>query len=412
MATRSDQLAIQGGSPACPVPIKPAAWPPVDNDTADQLRELYLSGQWSFDSPTEQAFARAYAAHHDARHGVFMANGTVTLESALVALGVGPGDEVILPALTWMATAMAVHYVGATPVFVDVEPTTLCLDPAAAEAAITPRTSAVIAVHLYGGMADLEAVTALAKRHNLAVIEDCAHMQGGKWAGRGVGSWGDVGSFSFQQSKTLSSGEGGICLTNDDRLADRMFRVKHIGYASGERQGLASGPPAGLMCHNFRATAFQALILHNQLGQLEDRLVRYNRTRDIIEAELTDAPGFRVQSRGRKATLQGYYNLILLADEGPLADVPRSLLLEALAAEGLRLGGTYGPVYRHALYNMSAQTYRVAEGRCPVAEETACNRVFGMSHPWLDVDAESARTIGRVFAKVAAHAEDLLSATV
>ncbi|MFA9478774.1 DegT/DnrJ/EryC1/StrS family aminotransferase [Phycisphaerales bacterium AB-hyl4] len=413
MSSNFETLAMLGGSPVSPAPLVPPNWPPVDETTADRLRDLYLSRQWSFHSPAERAFADAYAAHHDASHGIFMANGTVTLESALAAMKVGPGDEVIVPALTWMATAMAVHYVGATPVFVDVEPTTLCLDPAAAEAAVTPRTSAIIAVHLYGGMTDLEAIARVAKRHGLALIEDCAHMQGGKWAGRGVGSWGDVGSFSFQQSKTLSSGEGGICLTNDDRLAERIFRIKHIGYAADEQQGVPGvGPGVGLVCHNYRATAFQAVILHEQLHGIDNRLKRYNATRDIIEAELSNVPGFRVQSRGRQATLQGYYNLLMLADQEPLLDVPRPILLEALAAEGLRVGGTYGPVYRHALYNLPINAYRVAEGRCPVSEETAVDRVFGLSHPWLDVDAETARTIGRIFAKVALNAELLASHAV
>jgi L-glutamine:2-deoxy-scyllo-inosose/3-amino-2,3-dideoxy-scyllo-inosose aminotransferase len=284
------------------------------------------------------------------------------------------------------------------------------MDPAAAEAAVTPRTSAIIPVHLYGSMADIEAISSLSNRHHLAMIEDCAHMHGGQWAGRGAGSWGDVGSFSFQQGKTVASGEGGICLTSDDQLAERIFRYKHIGYAADQRQGQAdSGPPAGLMCHNYRATAFQAVILHDQLNTLEERLIRYNKTRDLIEAELADFPGFRIQARGRRATLQGYYGLLCIADEGPLAEVPRPVLCKAIEAEGISAGTTYGPVYHHQLYNMPSDTYRIAEGRCPIAEQLGTERAFSLAHQWLDVDAESARMIGRIFAKIASHATTLVS---
>ncbi len=240
------KLALLGGKPVS-TPINGIPWPPTSEKTGDKLKELYLSRKWSFNSPSEQEFEKAYAKYHGAKHGIFMVNGTVTLECALEALGIGEGDEVVVPALTWIATAMAVRYVGAKPVFVDIEPTTLCMDPKKFEKAINPRTKAVIPVHLYGSMADLDKIIKIAKRQRLAVVEDCAHMQGGVWNGRGVGSWGDVGSFSFQQSKTVSAGEAGICLTNDDRLADRLFRTKHIGYPNGAGQGGAKhGPPEGL----------------------------------------------------------------------------------------------------------------------------------------------------------------------
>ena len=254
-------LAINGGKPVCKECITAMAWPPLFEDTADKLKELYFSRQWSFNSQAEQDFAQDYADYHGAKYGIFMANGTVTLECALLALGIGPGDEVIVPALTWIATAMAVRYVGATPVFVDIDPDTLCLEHRKLETAITSSTKAVMPVHLYGAMADLDEIKGICDKHGLFLVEDCAHMQGGKWNERGVGSWGDIGSFSFQQSKTLSCGEGGICLTNDEKLAELIYRAKHIGYDTAGFQGSANdGPPLGLDCHNYRSTAFQALI--------------------------------------------------------------------------------------------------------------------------------------------------------
>ena len=410
MSELDEKLAILGGRPICQRPLEPPAWPPLSRATAARLKEVYLSGQWSFHSPAEQEFAQAFADYHGAKHGVFMANGTVTLQCALKACGVGKGDEVIVPAMTWMATAMVAHYVGATPVFVDVEPTTLCMDPAQVEAAVTDRTRAIIPVHLYGSTADLEAILHIADRHDLVVIEDCAHVHGGKWDGRGVGSWGKVGSFSFQQSKTMSSGEGGICITDDDELAARIFRAKHIGYMTGTAQGQASqGPPPGEICHNFRSTAFHAVILSDQLAELPDRIERYDRNAQRLQRRLADVSGVRIQSRGRLANPQSYYYLVFIFDEGPLASVPRQGIKEAMGAEGLYPGFTHGPVYQHPLFNLLPGDYRIFEGRCPVAETVGTERALVLPHQMLGMDEDVIDTIGRIVAKVAEHGGALLA---
>lgn len=401
------KLALFGGTPVSKK-ICPTAWPPVLENTANKIKELYLSREWSFNSQAEQDFQTSYADYHGAKHGVFMINGTVTLECALLAGGIGEGDEVIVPALTWIATAMAVRYVGATPVFVDIEPTTLCLDPKKAEAAITPKTKAIIPVHLYGSMADIDKFKAIADKHNLFFIEDCAHMQGGKWNGRGVGSWGDVGSFSFQQSKTLSSGEGGVCLTNDDDLAMRIYRSKHIGYAQNVAQGTASdGPPLGLPCHNYRGTAFAATILKDQLEGLSDLIERYNRTATIIKRKISDVPGVRIQTTGRLASPQGYYTLAFIFDGEEVKNVPLARIIEACAAEGLQLGGTYGPVYKHLLFNLKEDEYRIDGGACPVSEITGTERTAMLAHPYLGCNDEIAAVIGDIVAKVVNNYKEL-----
>lgn len=403
-----EKLALAGGAPITSEALNAPPWPPVSEAVAKQLGEIYLSRNWSFNGSHEQEFSRAFAAAHDARFGVFMANGTVTLQCALGAYGVGPGDEVIVPALTWPATAMAVIYLGAIPVFVDIEPSTLCLDPSAFEAAITPRTRAVIPVHLYGGMADIEAVLDIAGRHDLIVVEDCAHGQGGKWNGRGLGSWGQVGSFSFQQSKTLASGEGGICLTNDEAIADRLYRSKHIGYADGAKQGAsASGPPSDLMCYNFRGTEFQAAILQHQLLGMDELMETYNRNAARLEERFADVPGLRVQSRGRLSTRQSYYAFCVICDEDPLGDVPLPIILDALRAEGLTLGGTYGTVYNHMLFTVPANKYRIVEGGCPTAENAGSQRTVVMAHQWLGADDATIEAIGDIFIKVARNADQL-----
>ena len=402
------KLALFGGTPVSEK-ICPPAWPPVSESTADKMRELYLSRAWSFNSQSEQDFEAAFAKYHGAKHAIFMVNGTVTLECALLAGGVGAGDEVIVPALTWIATAMAVRYVGAIPVFVDIEPTTLCLDPEKAEAAITSKTKAIIPVHLYGSMSDIDKFKIIADKHNLFLIEDCAHMQGGKWNGRGVGSWGDVGSFSFQQSKTLSSGEGGICLTNDDELAKRIYLSKHIGYGKNTTQGAATeGPPAGLPCHNYRGTAFEATILKDQLEDLSDLIDRYNRTAEIIKSKIADVSCVRIQAKGRLASPQGYYTLAVIFDGDGIKDIPLARIIEACAAEGLQLSGTYGPVYKHLLFNLSEGEYRIDGASCPVAEIIGTERTAMLAHPYLGCNDETAAKMGKIIAKVVNNYKELL----
>ena len=400
----TSKLAVCGGEPLFKEPLQRPAFPPTDEATAQALAQLYLSGNWSFGGPEENAFAEEYAAYHGARHGIFMANGTVTLQCALDALNVGEGDEVIVPGLTWLATATAVLSVGATPVFVDVEATTLCLDPQAFEAAITPQTRAVIPVHLYGSTADLDAILAIAKRHNIAVIEDCAHAQGGVWNGRGVGSWGAVGSFSFQQSKTLASGEGGLCLTNDDALAERIYRAKHIGYGPGVGQGKATGgPPQDLTCHNFRATEFQALILRSQLKHLKERIATYNRSAAILEERLESIEGLRPQARGHLADPQSYYAFGIIR-EGDLTGIPLDVFQRAIHAEGLGIDATYGTVYHHSLFNIDPKRYRIEGGRNAVAEDVAQHNTLTLLHPWLESDDDTLHKIADVLEKVANNA--------
>lgn len=383
-------------------------WPPINAATERELIRIYRSRKWSFNGPVEREFCQRFAAFYTARHAVLMANGTVTLEGALHALGIGRGDEVIVPALTWMATAMAVIYVGAKPVFVDIEPDTLCLDPEQAQAAITSRTKAIIPVHLYGGMADMDRLLALARRHSLKVIEDCAHAHGGFWGRRGVGSLGDVGSFSFQESKTMASGEGGAVLTNNKNLADRLYRFKHIGYQSGATQGRASqGPPPGLLCHNYRGTEMQAALLLGQLQTLKAMTHRRDRAAAFLRKHLERIPGVTVQARGRRADPQGYYAYVVLVDPAYFGDAPLPRIMDAVRREGLEVGGTYGSVYRQMLWNLPPSAYRIHGGyrdaqgpACRVTEEICRRRALCLPHTVLDWPRAALARVAGVFAKM------------
>jgi L-glutamine:2-deoxy-scyllo-inosose/3-amino-2,3-dideoxy-scyllo-inosose aminotransferase len=402
------RLALAGGEPVLAQSLDwRQFWPPLSESTAQALRDLYYSRQWTAFDGAESAFARAFAAHHGAKHGVFTINGTVTLQSALAALGVGPGDEVIVSPLTWCSTALAVRHVGAIPVFVDIEPDTLCIDPGKIEWAITARTKAIIPVHAYGSMADMDRIMSIARHNELKVIEDCAHMHGGVWNGKGVGTLGDVGSFSFQMCKTLSSGEGGICITNDSELAERIFRIKQIGYGSEDGLGQARhGPPPGLLCYNFRATAFHPVILQEQLKGLDALLDRYGRAVRYLEGRLRASTHIRFQSPGKRATRQGYFGWFMLFDHPAYLDIPIETIQNALAAEGLPTGRAEGPIFRFVLFNLRPGEFRVDQP-CTVTQRV-CERSLWMLHPHLGLDQAVIEKIADILEKVLADPEELL----
>jgi L-glutamine:2-deoxy-scyllo-inosose/3-amino-2,3-dideoxy-scyllo-inosose aminotransferase len=412
----AEKLAILGGAPVTKS-LTVTPWPPTNKTTERALVGIYRSHKFSWNGPWEQKFCREFSKAHTAKHTIFMANGTVTLEAALHVLGVGPGDEVIVPGLTWPATAMAAIYMGAKPVFVDIEPDTLCLDPEKVEEAITPRTKAIIPVHLYGGMADMDRIMAIARKHKLKVVEDCAHAHGGMWNGRGLGSIGDAGSFSFQQSKTVASGEGGAVITNNSRLHEPLFRFKHIGYDLEADQGKAtSGPPAGLTCHNYRGTEFPAAILCGQLPNLKSLTVQRNRNADFLTSELEKLPGLRVQARGRKATedRQSYYAFMTLLDLTHWGNATYKQVIKALQKEGIPASGSYGTVYRHLLWNASKSEYRIHGSyrdkrgpACKVSEEVGTDRCVGFPHYYLDLSRTDLQKFVDAFAKVQRNAGQL-----
>lgn len=377
-----------------------APWPPVYPETGDKLRDLYMSANWSFFGPYEKRFSEAFSAYHDSKYGIFMSNGTTTLECALAAIGVGPGDEVIVPSWTWMATGMAPVYLGAVPVFVDGERDTFCMDPAAFEAAITPRTKAVIPVHLFGSMADIDKICAIAKKHGIAVIEDCAHAHGGKWNGKGVGSFGTVGSFSFQQSKIMTAGEGGLCTTDSEELYERICRLKHIGYMPGNKRGQASAPPpVGLLCHNYRATEFQALILEDQLKHLAADSEYRAANVAYLREKLSAIPGIGTQAPGRCATMQGYYVFGITVD--PAALRPGKTKADVIAAVNAAgapevFAGWGAPTYKQALWNVAPEKYRVESAS--VVEEIIANRIVLLGIQWLMSDRNTLDMLVEAFA--------------
>ena len=399
------KLAIDGGTPVFAAKANVPAWPPADEETAEQLKEIYLSHAWSFYGKHEVAFNEEFAAYTGAASCAMMANGTVTLEVAMQALGIGPGDEVIVPAYTWLATGTAVVVVGATPVVVDIEPDTYCIDPVEVEKAITPKTRAIIPVHLYGSMADMDKIMEIARKHNLFVIEDCAHAHGSEWAGKHAGTIGDVGSFSFQQSKTIASGEGGACITNDPALGEAMGRISHIGYQYGAVQGQATEPPPmGMISHNYRITEFQAAILRSQLRTLREDTEFRARNAETLRKKLNAIPGIKVQAPGRRVSLQGYYQYAMTLDTALLKEgITREQFCAALRAEGVGCGpGGWGDLmFRQRLWSVPEELYRVVSYK--TAEKIVKEQLITLSLVWLMLSEEETNKVADAFEKVMAE---------
>ncbi|HET6713808.1 MAG TPA: DegT/DnrJ/EryC1/StrS family aminotransferase [Actinomycetota bacterium] len=364
------ELAVNGGTPVRSTPYP--AWPAPDDEYVEAVSEVVRGGEWGgFPEPgvNATAFEEAFAAYQGAHHGVLMMNGTVTMEVACKALDVGWGDEVIVPALTFAATAYAPMAAGALPVIVDVTPETWCIDPDLVEAAITPRTRAIIPVHLGHQMADMDRLTEIADRHGLAVIEDCAHAHGQQWRGRGAGCIGDFGSFSHQSSKILTSGEGGTLLTNDDTLARRAHSIIDCGRAKDtEEKEFTFGS-------NYRLSELNAALLVVAMrrfpGQQEERATNGLR----FERLAADIPGVRVMPRDRRITRWSFYNYILAIDPRAFGGATNETVCAALEAEGIPAEVQYPPMSRYELFQPSLS-------RLPVAVEHA-DRLDprGMSFP-------------------------------
>lgn len=398
-------LALKGGRPVRTKPFP--RWPLADAQDENRLLAVLRSGKWSFDGPLELEFAQRFAAYTGAKECLCVANGSVSLEIALRALGIGPGDEVIVPALTWIATAAAVVNVGARPVFADVNESDWCIDPNSVRERLTSRTRAVIPVHLYGQMANLDVLGALAQRHSLAIIEDCAHAHGMQWRGQGAGTVGNIGSYSFQQNKVMSAGEGGAVVTNRADLADRLYGLKNCGRKRTPQSEFSFGT-------NFRLTEFQAAVLLGQLERLDAQLALKNENAVRFRKALRWIPGVAALDEKPEVTRRGMYGFGLRLTPAAFAGAPLELIIEALRAEGLPVQRTYDVVYRSPLWTAGPHLVKFGPGidsrqhlgldaDCPVAERIAREGVVILHPAFLGTAADTA-DLASGLAKVQAHA--------
>jgi dTDP-4-amino-4,6-dideoxygalactose transaminase len=345
-------------------------WPIHTEKSLDYLKQVLESPQWGGFHPIIAEFEERFARYQQCNHGIAMMNGTVTLETALQAADIGCGDEVIVPSISFVSTATAVSRVGATPVFVDIEPYSFNMDPASVEAALSPNTKAIIIVHFGGPFADLDRLLAIASRRGLTIIEDAAHAHGSEWRGKRAGTFGHAASFSFQNSKVLTAGEGGMVTLNDDAFAARVRSIANQGRLPGH----------SFFAHfelgsNLRISALQVAVLMAQLDLLDEQIERRARNAAIFLEVMKEVEGIHWQHVPEAVNRNCWYLLLGRVHEAVLG-ATRNLFCDALTAEGIPAT----PFYPHTLFEnplYQQSPCRVME--CPVAK--ACvDDAFWLPH--------------------------------
>jgi dTDP-4-amino-4,6-dideoxygalactose transaminase len=384
------KLAIHGGKPQREAPFP--SWPISGAREEELIRQVLSSGQWGGFHEFVAEFEQLFAGLHDARYGVAVANGSVGLELALLAAGIGPGDEVIVPAHSFIATATAVSRIGATPVFVDIGRDTFNMDLQAMEKAIEDDTKAVIPVHFAGLVCDAEELTRLQLRYKFRVIEDAAHAHGAEWHGARAGGFGLAGVFSFQNSKAMTAGEGGIVISSDDDVAARARSI-----ANGGRRSDGGWFEHFELGTNLRITGLQAAVLLAQLERLPEQIRIRAENAEIVREGLSRVPGVHLQELPEAATVHTHYLLPGWIDALEFG-ADRDDFVKALEAEGVPIR----PFYPHPLYKNQVFKNKDIKSRttaCPVAEAAARDS-FWLPQRVLMGTAEDAQDIVRAVEKV------------
>jgi dTDP-4-amino-4,6-dideoxygalactose transaminase len=356
-------LALLGGKKSKSKPFP--AWPQFDESERRALNEVLESRVWWRTPGTKTLeFEGKFARFHGARHGIAVTNGTAALEVTMAALGIGGGDEVIVPNFTFVATASAVLFVNALPVLVDVDPQTYCIDPQLTEAAITPRTKATIAVHMGGHPSDLDRLTDIASRHSVALVEDSSHAHASEWRGQRIGTFGVAGTFSFQSSKLMTAGEGGIIISNDDNFERQARSVHDCGRMPGEwfYSHFIYGS-------NYRLSEWQGAVLTSQLGRLDEQTQRRHKNARILDRELSKIPGLTPQKLDARCTRNGQYAYIFHVDKNQFAGISTERFIEAMNAEGIPNQASYPPL--HELHMFRNGEYRKRLSGAQAKEEHA-----------------------------------------
>jgi len=417
------KLAIKGGDK-----IRKKAflkWPMFDQCEEKGLLEVLESRKWfsgflGGDPGSKVAqFETKFAQYQGTKYAIAVSSGAAALEIALASLGIGAGDEVIVPAYTFIATATAVMKVNAVPIIVDIEPNYLCIDPEAIIKAITFHTKAVIPVHYGGQIADMKRLIEIAAENNLIVIEDAAHAHGSIWNGKKAGTFGKAGCFSFQESKTITAGEGGIILTDDDGLA-REAR----SYRSNGREEDRPGYEHHRLGWNYRLTEFQAAILLAQLQRLEDQVRTRTKNANYLSQELRKIPGFKPITDPPGTELNGHYLYSVIYEKQELEGVKRDKVIEALRAEGIPCQGGNLPINRSPMFKKEnwekagmsfysrflERQFDVSKIKTPIADETF-EKIIQFSQHLLLGDKEDIDDIVKACQKVSENASELRFST-
>jgi dTDP-4-amino-4,6-dideoxygalactose transaminase len=410
------KLAITGGEPLRKVPF--TAWPMGTKAEADALQDVLTSTKWGgqpFPGKHAEAFAKKFAETHTAKYAQCVNTGTVAIQAALKAIDIRPGDEVIAPAYTWEGTVGPVLLMNAVPVFVDIDPDTYCLDAKLIERAITPKTRAILPVHLGMRFADMDEILRIAAKHNLKVIEDCAHAHGGMWKGKGAGSMGDVGAFSFQSSKLITCGEGGAVITNN---LEYMERVQ--SYINAGRASLTDQFHHRIIGFNCRLGEFQAAVLGPQLDRLPEQAATREKNMKYFESRLQNVPAIDLLKPDPRITRLAPYGYVLKFFPAKAKDTPRAAFVAALQLEGVPCDGLfYEPVYKSSLFPLDPKDFpALSWGRekpldlrniysCPEADRAAYHEAVWFMHQLFLGSTKDVDAIADAIHKVLENIEEL-----
>jgi dTDP-4-amino-4,6-dideoxygalactose transaminase len=410
------KLAITGGEPQRKTPF--TAWPIAGKEEADALEDVLQSTRWGgqpFPGKHAAAFAKKFAEAHSVKYAQCVNTGTVAIQAALRAIDIQPGDEVIAPAYTWEGTVGPVLLLNAIPVFVDIDPDTYCLDAKLIERAITPKTKAILPVHLGMRFADMDEILRIAAQYNLKVIEDCAHAHGGMWKGRGAGSMGDLGAFSFQSSKLITSGEGGAVVTNN---LEYMERVQ--SYINAGRASLTDQYHHRIVGFNYRLGEFQAAVLGPQLDRLPQQAALREKNMQLFESRLKNTPAIALLKPDPRITRLAPYGYVIKYLSARAADIPRASFVAALQLEGVPCDGLfYEPVYKSSLFPVKSSDFPAlswvrdqaldlrALYSCPESDRAAYHEAVWFPHQHFLGSAADIDDIANAIHKVLANIEEL-----
>lgn len=334
------KLAARGGTPVRARPFP--KWPIFDAREREVVMGVLESGLWGMGGSCKKEFEERFAANQHAKFGVAVTSGTTALEVSLRALDIGCGDEVIVPPYTFMATVTAIFYVNAVPIFADIDPETYTIDPESVESVISERTRAILPVHIGGRPADMDALTTIVERHDLSMVEDACQAWGSEWKGRRVGAIGDMGAFSFQSSKNITSGEGGIAVTNDENLYVRAWSLHNCG-----RLPQGAWYEHHLPGANYRMTEFQAAILLAQLERLDEQTKKRMENARYLRSKLSKIDGITPLRQDERITRHAYHLYIFKFNPEGFGGISKATFAKALQAEGVPTGIGYSrPVYR------------------------------------------------------------------
>jgi dTDP-4-amino-4,6-dideoxygalactose transaminase len=422
-----NKLALLGGTKTRTAPFP--AYRTIGEEEKRAVMEVMDSGvlsqflgTWSpdfFGGPRVQKLEKEWAAYFKVKHAVSMNSATSGLYAAVGAAGVGPGDEVIVSPYTMAASATAALVYGAIPVFADIDPEIFCLDPASIRARITPRTKAIIAVDIFGHPAAFDAIMAIAREHNLVVIEDTAQAPGATYHGRYAGTLGHMGVFSLNYHKTIHSGEGGVVVTDDDRFAERLQLIRN--HAEVVVRGKGVTDLNNMIGFNYRMTELEAAIASEQLKKLERLVVPRVEAADFLTERLKRIPGL-TPPVVRPGVRHGYYVYALRYEAG-VGGVHRDRIVEALRAEGIPCGAGYvRPIYLEPAYQQrmgygpngfpfrcpqNAARASYERGTCPVCERMHFEQVITMGVCHANITRADLEDVARGFEKVFANLTEL-----